>query len=280
MCDNIGKTIMKKRKQMGYTQQKIADCLNVSFQAVSKWENGTAYPDISQLPKLAHVLGTTTDSILGYSAASVTDYEQRYQGDAFYWGLRPNELCYEIMRIKPPVKPYRVLELGCGEGKDAVFLAKNGYLVSAFDAAETGLNKARSLAEKHGVQIDFFQADVLDYRPDISFDIVFSSGVLHYIPAELRGEVISCLKEHTSVGGIHAVNVFVDKPFIAPAPDRESKEIERGNWRSGELQGLYHDWLFHVNEETIFDCDSGGMSHQHCMDILIAEKMDVKPKRV
>ena len=38
---------MKKRKQLGYTQQKIADCLNVSFQAVSKWENGTAYPDIS-----------------------------------------------------------------------------------------------------------------------------------------------------------------------------------------------------------------------------------------
>ena len=61
------------------------------------------------------------------------------------------------------------------------------------------------------------------------------------------------------------------KPYRAP------KEIERGNWRSGELQGLYHDWLFHVNEETIFDCDSGGKPHQHCMDILVAEKMDAKP---
>lgn len=65
---------MKKRKQLGYTQQKIADCLNVSFQAVSKWENGTAYPDISLLPQLAHILGTTTDTLLGYSAAPVTDY--------------------------------------------------------------------------------------------------------------------------------------------------------------------------------------------------------------
>lgn len=265
---------------MGYTQQKIADCLNVSFQAVSKWENGTAYPDISLLPQLAHILGTTTDTLLGYSAAPVTDYEKRYGNEAYYWGLQPNELCYEIMKIKPPVKPYRVLEIGCGEGKDAVFLAKNGYLVTAFDAAQTGIDKARSLAKRHGVQIDFFQADVLDYRPDTSFDIVFSSGVLHYIPRKLRGEVISSLKEHTTAGGIHAVNVFVDKPFIDPAPDREPIEVERGSWRSGELQGLYHDWLFHAGDEIIFDCDSGGVPHQHCMDILIAEKMDVKPGRV
>lgn len=280
MSDSIGTIIMKKRKQLGYTQQKIADYLNVSFQAVSKWENGTAYPDISLLPRLAHILGTTTDTLLGYSAAPVTDYEKRYENEAYYWGLQPNELCYEIMKIKPPVKPYQVLEIGCGEGKDAVFLAKNGYLVSAFDAAENGLEKARSLAEQHGVKVDFFKADVLDYRPDATFDIVFSSGALHYIPRKLRGEVISSLKEHTAVGGIHAVNVFVDKPFIAPAPDREPVEIERGNWHSGELQGLYCDWLFHVNDEIIFDCDSGGVSHQHCMDILITEKMDVKPGRV
>lgn len=280
MSDSIGTIIMKKRKQLGYTQQKIADYLNVSFQAVSKWEKGMAYPDISLLPQLAHLLGTTTDTLLGYSAAPVTDYEKRYGNEAYYWGLQPNELCYEIMKIKPPVKPYRVLEIGCGEGKDAVFLAKNGYLVTAFDAAETGLNKARSLAKQHGVQIDFFQADVLDYRPDITFDVVFSSGVLHYIPRELRGEVIACLKDHTVAGGIHAVNAFVDKPFIAPAPDREPIEIERGNWHSGELQGLYHDWLFHAGDEIIFDCDSGGVPHQHCMDILIAEKMDVKPGSV
>lgn len=280
MSDNIGTIIMKKRKQLGYTQQKIADYLNVSFQAVSKWENGTAYPDISLLPQLAHILGTTTDTLLGYSAAPVTDYEKRYGNEAYYWGLQPNELCYEIMKIKPPVKPYRVLEIGCGEGKDAVFLAKNGYLVTAFDAAQTGIDKARSLAKRHGVQIDFFQADVLDYRPDTSFDIVFSSGVFHYIPGKLRGEVISSFKEHTTAGGIHAVNVFVDKPFIDPAPDREPIEVERGSWRSGELQELYHDWLFRAGDEIIFDCDSGGVPHQHCMDILIAEKMDVKPGSV
>lgn len=43
MNDTIGTIIMKKRKQLGYTQQKIADYLNVSFQAVSKWETGVSH---------------------------------------------------------------------------------------------------------------------------------------------------------------------------------------------------------------------------------------------
>lgn len=40
------------------------------------------------------------------------------------------------MKLRPPIKPYRVLDMGCGEGKDAVFLARNGYQVTAFDVAE------------------------------------------------------------------------------------------------------------------------------------------------
>lgn len=88
-----------------------------------------------------------------------------------------------------------------------------------------------------------------------------------------KQEFTTSLKEHTAVGGIHAINVFVDKPFIGKAPDSEKKESEKGNWKSGELFTCYHDWLFHKNEEVIFDCNSGEIPHQHCMDILIAEKI-------
>ncbi len=45
MNHNIGRFIAKKRKELGLTQQKLAGKLNVSFQAVSKWENGTSIPD-------------------------------------------------------------------------------------------------------------------------------------------------------------------------------------------------------------------------------------------
>lgn len=50
---NIGSVIMNKRKALGYTQQTLADKLNISFQAVSKWENGTNYPEMEMLPLIA-----------------------------------------------------------------------------------------------------------------------------------------------------------------------------------------------------------------------------------
>lgn len=63
----IGSFIMKKRKTLGLTQQQLADKLNVSFQAISKWETGTTYPNIEILRDLAIVLGVSTDEILAGS---------------------------------------------------------------------------------------------------------------------------------------------------------------------------------------------------------------------
>ena len=271
--DNLktGEVICKRRKELGLTQNQLAGSLNISFQAVSKWENNSAYPDIEMLPKLAAVLHTTVDALLGYESA-VTGYDKCYNTEEYYWGLMPNRICYDIMKILPPVKPYRVLDIGCGEGKDAVFFAKCGYAVTAFDIAEQGIEKAKKLAQYNKVDVNFFKADLFDYRPDSEYDIVFSSGVLHFIRQTERKELFDSLKAHTADSGINALNVFVKKPFIEPAPD-QTKEEEKGQpWHSGELFGYYHDWIFHTCSEEIFDCNSGGIPHKHCMDTLIAQK--------
>ena len=63
----VGNFIMEKRKALRMTQQQLADKLNVSFQAVSKWENGTTYPNIEILRDLAIVLEVTVDEILAGS---------------------------------------------------------------------------------------------------------------------------------------------------------------------------------------------------------------------
>lgn len=273
MNNQIGSVIAQKRKSLGYTQQMLAERLRISFQAVSKWENGTSTPDISLLPQLAHILNTTVDVLVGYHHYPKTEYEEKYKGEEYYWGITPSKMCYEIMKLRPPIKPYRVLDIGCGEGKNAVFLAKNGYQVSAFDISDVGLDKARRLAEHSHVKIDFFKADINECQLGGTFDIIFSSGVFHYLEYERRKQLIDKLKARTSLHGIHAVNVFVDKPFVEKAPDLEASEIQAGAWHSGELATYYHDWFFHKFDETIFNCNSGGIPHRHCMDVLIAEKM-------
>lgn len=170
---DVGKTIYEKRKSLGITQQMLAEKLHISFQAISKWENGISYPDIETLPLIASALNISIDSLLGYPAIALTEYDKHYDSKEYYWGLEPNRLCFEIMQRKPLVKPYKVLDIGCGEGKDAVFLAKNGYDVTAFDISETGIQKAKNLADIHGVKVDFFKADIKDFRAETDYDIIF-----------------------------------------------------------------------------------------------------------
>ncbi len=269
MSSTIGKNIYTLRKKHGMTQEELAGKLNISYQAVSKWENGGAMPDISMLPSLAAVFGISIDALLGYAAEKKASsyYEERYRSEEYYWGVKPSRMCYEVLKLLPPDKPLRLIDIGCGEGKDAVFFAKNGYKVSAFDITRSGIEKAKLLAERHGVCIDFFQADILDFRFDKTFDVIFCSGVLSYIPEKLRAEIVSNWQNHTSENGINALNVFVGKPFIYASPDKESSE---NLWKSGELFLLYNNWEFKECSECIFDCMSGGVPHRHCMDTLIA----------
>lgn len=61
----LGQRIGNLRKDKGYTQEEVAERLNVSPQAVSKWENDISCPDIMLLPELAKLLGVTVDTLLG-----------------------------------------------------------------------------------------------------------------------------------------------------------------------------------------------------------------------
>ena len=212
------------------------------------------------LPALAKILKTSVDSLLGYEAIINSDYENRYDTKEYYWGLEPNKLCYEIMKLMPPTKPLKVLDIGCGEGKDAVFLARNGYVVSALDATDNGIEKGKLLAERYGVSVDFFKADITDYRLRDNYDIIFSSGMFHFVKPEYRDAIFQNLKEHTNPNGIHVINVFVEKSFIA-VPEHKKNGIDRFRWKSGELFMQYHDWMLHRVDEVIFDCNSGGTPH-------------------
>lgn len=68
----LGKRIAQNRKRLGMTQDKLAEQLGVTAQAVSKWENDQACPDITMLPKLAAIFGISTDTLLGLKAEPET----------------------------------------------------------------------------------------------------------------------------------------------------------------------------------------------------------------
>lgn len=265
--------LYRLRKENRLTQEQVAKRTGVSFQAVSKWENGQSYPDIELLPVIARVLETSLDALMGYPVEKsvTTDYERRYQQAGFYWGNQIWQGALSVLRFLPPERPMRLLDVGCGEGQAAVFFGKNSYQVSGFDISPSGIAKGRLLAAEQHVDVDFFEADINRYQTDAVYDVMYASGSLQYIRPERRASVIGWMKQQTRPGGIHVLNVFVEKPFLPVPPDWETQEYF---WQTGELFRLYHDWRIEEMREEIFDCMSGGVPHRHCMDVLTARRVE------
>jgi tellurite methyltransferase len=149
------------------------------------------------------------------------------------------------------------------------FFTRNGYDVTAFNTSPKGVEKTKRLAEKIGVQVEAFVADINDFRLGEHFEVIFSTGVLHYIPKDLRPEVFENYRDFTNRGGLNVFSVFVHKPFIAPAPDAEKTDHR---WISGEILTYYHDWKIEYCTEEIFDCMSSGGPHKHAVNRMIARK--------
>ena len=198
------------------------------------------------------------------------DYEKVYsENNEYYWGVTPSQMCLKIVELMPPNKQLKILDIGCGEGKDAVFLARCGYDVSAFDLSETGVEKTKLLAKRANVNVNVFKADLCDYRLSENYDILFSSGVLHYIKPTMRDEIFENYRSHTNKNGLNILNVFIEKPFVAPSPENEEHSYL---WYSGQLLAYYRDWLVEDFSEYIFDCNSSGVPHQHAMNRIFARR--------
>jgi SAM-dependent methyltransferase len=123
-------------------------------------------------------------------------WDERYSSDEYAYGTTPNEFLVEKLSCIPKGK---ILSLAEGEGRNAVFLAKQGYSVTAVDASLVGLNKARKLAEKNDVVIELVHADLADYSlGENKWDGIVS--IFCPLPSLLRKElykkVVTGLKEN------------------------------------------------------------------------------------
>jgi len=124
-------------------------------------------------------------------------WNKRYDEDVFAYGTAPNQFLKDAIHYIPQGNILFVAE---GEGRNAVFAAKKGLKVSAFDYSESGQQKALSLAQMHNVTIDYLVSDVLalPYEKE-SFDglvLIFA-----HFPAEIRKHAHLKLLELLKPGG-------------------------------------------------------------------------------
>ena len=131
-------------------------------------------------------------------------WDERFSAEEFAYGKDPNQFLRENYEAIPKG---RVLSLAEGEGRNAVFLAKQGYAVTAVDGSEVGLRKAEILARENGVEIDFVHADLAEYElGENRWDGIVS--IFCPLPSALRKQVHKKVLAGLKPGGVFLLEAY------------------------------------------------------------------------
>lgn len=199
-------------------------------------------------------------------------YEQLqeiYAGQDYYWGTEPNGFAETALGFLGGQEGLRAVDIGAGEGRDAVLFAERGLETLAVDISPNGLEKAERLARERGVEVETLQGDVNTLALGETFDLVYCIGTVQYIEPANRAQRFERLREQTAPGGIHALLTFVEHPDVPPAPDWGDNEYL---YAPDELRGYYEGWECLHARGFVFDDDSGGVPHRHAVEEYVFEK--------
>lgn len=175
-------------------------------------------------------------------------YDGEYRACSCFWGREPGKL---VRFLAPKLHEARVLDLGAGEGKNALFLAGLGHRVVAVEYSKAAIaNFERELAESSsqvGARVEIVEEDVRVFVPTGEFDFVVAYGLLHCLESAIEvRQVVASMQKATARRGLHAVVALTDQlppppsqPYLHPSP--LSPEL---------LDELYSGWEVTLREHT------------------------------
>lgn len=166
----------------------------------------------------------------------VTEWDARFAEPDYAYGTEPNAFLAAVACNIPRGGP--VLCLAEGQGRNATFLARQGYRVTAVDQSSVGLARAHELAARQGVQIECIQADLAEYHiePGAWSGIV---SIFVHLPATLRAHVYRGAATGLRPGGVIVVEAYAPRQltFNTGGPRTVERLVPRGALVA-ELEGL------------------------------------------
>lgn len=196
-------------------------------------------------------------------------WEKTYQNsDTITFSINPNPTIKEFEHLLQ--KESSIIEVGCGEGQNTIYLAQQGYCnVSAFDLSENGIAKVKRRCELLDIQLNAFVDDLTTYQFEKNYDMVICFGTLHFVNKnDWKGFIIKA-KEHTTVGGIHIMQIFTD---TVPASE-DIAPFAIGLAKDEEIKGLYSDWEILQFKSYVFEDEHPNVpKHLHASNKIVARK--------
>jgi SAM-dependent methyltransferase len=170
-------------------------------------------------------------------------WDERYAGTELVWTSDPNRFLVERAH---ELAPGRALDLACGEGRNALWLAERGWRVTGVDFSKVGIEKAGALAHARGVQADWVVADLLDYTPQAA---AFALVIVFYL--QVAGA------ERTPIVRRAASAVAPGGTFLLVAHD--SANIEHG------YGGPQRPAVLYTAQDVVGDLDGTGLEVEEAL---------------
>ncbi|MCU0354067.1 MAG: class I SAM-dependent methyltransferase [Cytophagales bacterium] len=182
-------------------------------------------------------------------------WNDRYGQTAFAYGTEPNLfLATQLSKLKPG----RILFPAEGEGRNAVFAAKTGWQVAAFDQSESGKQKAERLAQENGVSIDYRAGEFQSIAyPSEEFDVI--ALIYAHFPADVKSQYHRQLSKYLKKGGIVIFEAFGKQhlPYVTQNPKVGGPRDIDMLFSTAELQADFSDYEIRELAETEIMLEEG-----------------------
>ncbi|WP_157172483.1 class I SAM-dependent methyltransferase [Nocardia pneumoniae] len=152
-------------------------------------------------------------------------------GPTFSW--TPDRSLIELVEGSAGVVPGPALDIGCGNGRNALYLARHGWHVTGVDLLPSMLTTARAEAESQGLTVRFLEGDVTklsDLAIDTEFTLLVDGGCLHMVPQRRRAAYAAGINSVAADGARLIVFGFIRHPLLG------------GGVSADELRRLFPDW--------------------------------------
>jgi len=155
----------------------------------------------------------------------------------------------------------RALDLGCGPGRNAVWLAEQGYQVDALDLSPAALDWGRERAAESGVEVNFVRTNIFEWEvPDAAYDLVFDSGCFHHLPPHRRLSYRSLLEQTLAPGGGFGLACFAAGAMGSEASDASfyrDRRLSGGlGYTDNDLRSIF-GWLTEVELRRMREMEPG-----------------------
>ncbi|MFZ5563087.1 MAG: class I SAM-dependent methyltransferase [Thermodesulfobacteriota bacterium] len=212
------------------------------------------------------------------SSAKAKCFDRAYRAAEMYygWEVRPE---FERFFGNMDLTGRRALDLGAGEGRYSIFMARRGCAVTAVDFSSAGLDKLKILADQERLPVVAQLCDLADYAfPRAAFDVVVAATILDHLETDPRNRAMAGMVSALKPGGLLYVNVFTteDPGYAAGSPDAEGvSDTAFGMayyFEPGELKSCFPGLTLLDYYEGIEKDTSHGKPHHHGWASLIAKK--------